>query len=186
MLVEIVVKEIRPKLKKALEFLGTELSNIHTGRATTSLVDSILVDVYGTKQAIKQLASIIIPEPKQILIQPWDKSVTSQIEVAIRESNLGFSPTNTGEMIRVSIPELTEERRKEFIRVAREKTEEAKVSVRNARTEAWNAIKKAKTAGEIGEDEMYRGEHQIQEEIDKYNKQIETLLESKEKELMEI
>lgn len=186
MQVEEIVKGLTPKLKKAVDFLEQELATIHTGRASSNMLDSIMVDVYGTKQAIKQIANVMIPEPRQILIQPWDKGVTGQIESAIRDANMGFSPVNTGDMIRVTIPELTEERRKEYIRVAREKTEEAKVSIRNSRSEAWTAIKKAKTDSEIGEDEMYRGEHRIQEEVDKFNKNIEEHFERKEKELLEI
>lgn len=186
MQVEAILKEMTPKFVKAVEFLELELSNIHTGRASVNLIDSIVVEAYGTKQAIKQIASITIPEARQILIQPWDRAVVNQIETAIRESNLGFSPVNTGDTIRVTIPELTEERRKEFIRVAKEKTEEARVSIRNARAEAWNTIKKTKNDGDISEDEMYRGEHRIQEEVDEYNKQVENLFSEKEKELMVI
>lgn len=186
MLVEDIVRDLKPKLESSSDFLNTELSNIHTGRASVNMVDSILVDVYGSKQAIKQIANISIPEPRQILIQPWDRSVTGQIETAIRDSGLGFSPVNTGDMIRVTIPELTEDRRKDFIKVTKEKAEEARVSIRNARAEAWNIIKKAKVDGDIGEDDMYRGENMIQAEVDKYNQKIETLLETKEKELMEI
>jgi ribosome recycling factor len=186
MQIEDLLKEATPRFIKAVEFLEAELSNIHTGRASANLVDSILVDAYGSKQAIKQIANISIPEPRQILIQPWDKVMVGSIETAIRESNLGFSPVNTGDMVRVTIPELTEDRRKEFIKQAKEKAEEARVSIRTARSETWNAIKKAKTDGEIGEDEMYRGEHRIQEEVDKYNKQIEELLDVKEKELLVI
>jgi len=181
-----IAKELTPKLAKALEFLRSELANIHTGRASASMVDSILIEAYGTKQVIKQVANIMIPEPRQILIQPWDKAITGQIETAIRLANLGLSPVNTGDAIRVTIPELTEERRKDFTKIAHEKTEEARVSIRNSRAEAWNAVKKAKNDGEIGEDEMYRGEHLIQTEVDRYNKQVEELFLKKEKELMEI
>lgn len=186
MLIDDVIRDLKPKLDSTVDFLSSELSNIHTGRATVSLVDSIMVDAYGSKQSIKQIANISIPEPRQILIQPWDRSITGQIEAAIRDSNLGFGPVNTGDMIRVNIPELTEERRKEFIKIIKEKAEEARVSIRNVRAEAWNTVKKAKTDGEIGEDDMYRGENMIQAEVDKYNQKVENLLEAKEKELMEI
>ncbi len=186
MKVDEIIKELAPKLSKAVEYFESELANIHTGRASANMVDSIMFEAYGTKQTIKQVANIMIPEPRQILIQPWDKGITGQIETAIRNSNLGFSPVNTGDAIRVNIPELTEERRKDFIKIAHEKAEEARVSVRNSRAEAWNGVKKAKNDSEIGEDEMYRGEHVIQAEIDKCNKQIEELSGKKEKELMEI
>jgi ribosome recycling factor len=186
MLVDDIVNGLKPKLESTTEFLNNELMNVHTGRATVGLVDSIVIDVYGSKQSIKQIANISIPEPRQILIQPWDRTITGQIESAIRDSKLGFSPVNTGDMIRVTIPELTEDRRKEFIKLIKEKAEEARVSIRNARSESWNVIKKAKVDGEIGEDDMYRGENRIQELVDKYNQQIENMLEKKEKELMEI
>ena len=186
MLVDQVIKELVPKIDGTLEFLNDELATIHTGRASTNMVESILVDVYGSKQSIKQIASITIPESRQILIHPWDKAITGQIETAIRESNLGLSPVNTGDAIRVNIPELTEDRRKEISKIAKEKSEDARVSIRNSRTEAWNAVKKAKSTNEIGEDEMYRGEHRIQEEVDKANQKVEEILAHKEKELMEL
>ena len=185
-MVESYIREIAPKIEKAISHLDSELATIHTGRASVSLVDSIVVDVYGVKQAIKQVASITIPEPKQILLQPWDKSIVSQIEKAIRESDLKFNPVNTGDSIRINIPELTEERRKEYVKIVREKGEEAKVTVRTARQEVWNEIKKAKTDGKIGEDDMYRGENLLQQEIDKANKSIDQQVDSKEKELMEV
>jgi ribosome recycling factor len=185
-MLEDYLKELRPRLEKALEHLTAELANVHTGRASTSLVEDILVDAYGTKQPIKAVANISIPEPRQILIHPWDKGNASQIESAIRESNLGLSPVNAGDVIRVNIPELTEERRKEFVKVVRNQSEEAKVAIRNARQDVVNEIKKDKTEGNISEDEMYRGENEIQKEVDKYNKKVEELLAEKEKELLEI
>jgi ribosome recycling factor len=180
------VKELTPKLDKSVEFLTNELGNIHTGRASVSLVDEILVDVYGMKQSIKQIANITIPEARQIVIQPWDKGVVSQIEAALRDSSLGFNPINTGDVIRINLPELTEERRREFVKVAKEKAEEARVGIRTARGEVWNIIKKAKTDGQISEDDMYRGEGDIQKLVDGYNKKIEDILSQKEKELLEV
>lgn len=180
------LKELTPKLDKSIEFLQTELNNIHTGRASVSMVDSILVDVYGTKQSIRQIANITIPEARQILIQPWDRSVTVQIEAAIRESSLGFNPVNAGDVIRINIPELTEERRREYVKVCKEKAEEARVAIRNARGDAWNAIKKAKINSEISEDDMYRGEEEIQKMVDSYNKKVEEIFSAKEKELLEV
>lgn len=180
------VKELAPKLDKSVEFLEDELSNIHTGRANVSLVDEILIDVYGTKQPLKAVANITIPEARQILIQPWDKGVVSQIESAIRDSSLGVNPINTGDVIRINLPELTEERRRDFVKLAKEKTEEARVGIRTARSEVWNAIKKSKTDGEISEDDMYHGEAEIQKLVDSYNKKVEDILGLKEKELLEI
>lgn len=180
------VKELAPKLDKSVEFLESELSNIHTGRASVSLVDDILVDAYGSKQPLKAVANITIPEARQILIQPWDKGVVSQIEAAIRDAGLGFNPINTGDVVRINIPELTEERRREFVKIAKEKTEEARVGIRTARGDVWNAIKKAKTDGEISEDDMYHGEAEIQKLVDAYNKKVEDIFAAKEKELLEV
>jgi ribosome recycling factor len=185
-MIEQYLKELTPKAEKAVEFLESELSAIHTGRASTSLVDTILVDAYGGKQEIRQIANITVPEARQILIQPWDRMLTASIEKAIRESDLGFNPVNAGDVIRINIPELTQERRQEFAKVAKEKAEDAKVAIRNARQDTINQIKKAKTDGEIGEDEMYRGEGEVQKIVEKYNKQIEEILGAKEKELLEI
>lgn len=185
-MVQEIIKETEPKFKKAVEILREEMATIHTGRASASLVDGILVDVYGTKNPVKTIANISIPEPKSILIQPWDKANLSQIETAIRESDLKLNPVNTGENIRINLPELTEDRRKEFARIAKEKAESARVSVRNVRGEAWNRIKRAKSDGDISEDDMYYGEEQLQKIVDKYNKEIEEVLASKEKELLTI
>lgn len=185
-MIQELVKETEPKFKKALEMLEEELATIHTGRASVSLVDSIMVDVYGTKSPIKAVANISIPDPKSILIQPWDKSNISQIEAAIRESDLNLNPTNTGENIRINLPELTEDRRKEFVKMAKEKAENVRVSIRNVRGEAWNTIKKAKTDGKISEDDMYYGEEQLQKVVDRYNAQVEEMLVKKEKDLLTI
>lgn len=180
------LKELTPRLDKSIEHLQSELSNIHTGRASVSMVDSILVDVYGTKQSIKQIANITIPEARQILIQPWDRSVTVHVESALRDSGLGLNPVNAGDVIRVNIPELTEERRKEYIKICREKVEEARVAIRNARGEVWSVVKKAKSNGDISEDDMYRGEDEIQKIVDCYNKKVEDVFNAKEKELLEV
>ena len=185
-MIQEIIKETEPKFKRAITILEEEMATIHTGRASASLIDGILVDVYGTKNPIKTIANISIPEPKSILIQPWDKSNTSQIEAAIRESDLKLNPVNTGENIRINLPELTEDRRKEFVKIAKEKAENARVSVRNIRGEAWNAIKKAKAGGRISEDDMYYGEEQLQKIVDKHNKDIEDLLAGKEKDLLTI
>ncbi len=185
-MVDAILKGLPAKLDKSIEFLVSELSNIHTGRASVSMVDDLLVTAYGSKQQLKQVANITIPEARQILIQPWDKGIVGQIESAIRDSDMGFNPVNTGDVVRINIPELTEDRRRDYVKIAKEKAEEARVGIRNARTEAWNAIKKAKTDGEISEDDMYRGEAEIQKQVDSYNKKVEEILVQKEKELLEV
>lgn len=185
-MLENYIKELSPKLDKSIEFLDSELSSIHTGRASVSLVDDVVVDAYGSKQALKQVANITIPEARQIAIQPWDKGIVNQIEAALRDSELGFNPINTGDMIRINLPELTEERRREYVKLAKEKAEEARVGIRTARGDIWNAIKKAKTDGDISEDDMYHGEAEIQKLVDNYNKKVEDILSHKEKELLEV
>lgn len=185
-MIQETIKEAEPRFKKAIEILEEDMASIHTGRASSSLVDSILVDVYGAKTPIKAIANISIPEPRSILIQPWDRGNISQIETAIRESDLKLNPVNTGENIRINLPELTEDRRKEFVKLAKEKAESARVSVRNIRGEAWNTIKKLKVDGKVSEDDMYYGEEQLQKTVDKYNKEIEDILSKKESELLTI
>ncbi len=185
-MIQELIKEAEPKFQKSVEVMEEELAALHTGRASVSLVDSIMVDVYGTKSPIKAVANISIPEPRSILIQPWDKSNISQIESAIRDSDMKLNPVNTGENIRINLPELTEERRQEFVKIAKEKAENAKISVRNVRGDVLNAIKKAKADGKIGEDDMYYGEEQLQKVVDTYNGKIEESLSRKEKELLTI
>jgi ribosome recycling factor len=185
-MVNTYVKELSPKLDRAIEHFESELATIHTGRATVSLVDEVLVDAYGSKQQLKQVANITIPEARQILIQPWDKGIVNQIDAALRDADLGFNPVNTGDLIRINIPELTEERRRDFVKIAKEKAEEARVTIRNGRSDVWNAIKKAKTDGEISEDDMYYGEAEIQKLVDSYNKRVEDIFSNKEKELLEV
>ena len=185
-MVEELIKETEPKFQKTLEIMEEEMATIHTGRASVAMVDNIMVDVYGAKNPIKAVATITIPEPRSILIQPWDQANLSRIESAIRESDLKLNPVNTGENLRINLPELTEERRKEFVKIAHEKAENARISVRNIRGDVLNQIKKAKSDGEIGEDDMYYGENELQKVVDKHNAQIEEILSGKEKDLLTI
>lgn len=180
------LNELTPKLEKALNHLETELSTIHTGRAQASLLDGVSVEVYGQRQPVKAIASISIPEPRQIVIQPWDKSIASQIEGAIRDSDLGLNPVNAGDVIRINIPELTTERRQQFVKMAKEMTEEARIAVRNARQDVLNEAKKAKNSSEISEDELHRAETEVQKFVEKYNKSIDDIFHAKEKELTQI
>ena len=172
--------------QKAIEHLKTELSNIHTGRANVSLICDVLVEVYGTKQQLKQVANITVTDPRSMAVQPWDKGNTIQIESALRDSGLGFGVANSGDVIRVSIPELNQERRDQYAKLAKEKSEEAKITIRNARQNVWDEAKKAKAASEISEDEMYFRESEIQKVVEAKNKEIEELLAAKEAELKEV
>lgn len=176
--------DIEQDLAKTIKFLEDELASLHTGRASSSLVEDISVEAYGTETPLKGLANISTPDPKTINLQPWDKSALSSIEKAIRESNLNLSAVNTGELIRVTLPELTQERRQEFVKIAREKAEEARVSIRNHRHEMLEKIKRAKGEKEISEDEAEAKEKDLQKKIDEYNKKVDEILSRKEKGLL--
>lgn len=180
------LKELEEGSKKAIEFLETELGNIHTGRATTGLISDVTVDAYGTKSPLKQIANITVTDPYSLAVQPWDKGNLVQIESALRESGLGFGVVNSGDVIRVTIPALNEERRNEYVKMAKAKAEESKVSLRNVRHGVWEEIKKSKANGQISEDEMYHREQEIQKYIESKNKEIDEILSGKEKELKEV
>ena len=179
------LENIDVELERAIKFLEDEYSSLHTGRANTALVEDIQVESYGSKDPLKSVASISITEPRLINIQPWDKSVLAEIEKAVRESGLNLSPVNTGELVRVTLPELTEERRKQFVKVAKDKAEEAKVSIRGKRHDILDKIKKAKSSGELSEDIASSQEKGLQNKIDEYNKKIEDISARKEKDLLE-
>lgn len=170
------------KMKKVLENVLTRLTTIRAGRANPALVNGIMVEYYGNLTPIQSIANITAPEPKQLLIKPFDKSCLSEIEKAINEANIGINPTNNGEMVILTIPELTEDRRKEYVKLAKNIGEEGKISLRNIRTEAKEEIMKAK----YPEDEEKLYIEDLQELINKYNKLIDEEIKNKEKELMEI
>lgn len=178
--------QIEAGAKKAIEHYEEELLNIRTGRATTGLVSEVLVDVYGSKTPLKQVASITVTDPRSIAVQPWDKGNLVQIETALRDNDLSLGVVNAGDVIRVNVPELTEERRNQYVKLAKEKSEEAKIAIRNIRHDVIEKTKKAKNAGEISEDEMYRREDEVQKFVESQNKKIEEILAAKEKELKEV
>jgi len=181
-----IVDEKKFKLDNAIEHLKKELSNIRTGRANPSLVENLQVEYYGTRTPLLQLASISAPDPRSILIQPWDKNALKDIEKAVQTSPLGINPVNEGNAIRLPIPALTEERRKDLVKVINQKTEEAKISIRNIREEIWRQLKEQKTAGTISEDDMYALQKKLQELVDGYNLQVKEISEGKELEIMTI
>lgn len=170
----------------AVQHLKGELNSIRTGRATPSLVESLTVDYYGAKTPLQQLAAIAAPDPRSLLIQPWDKNSTKDIEKAIQASPLGLNPVNEGNAIRLPIPSLTEERRKELVKIVHQKVEGTKVSIRNIREEMWRTIKEQKKQGRFSEDEMFLHQKELQKMIDQYNGNIRELGEAKEKEIMTI
>jgi ribosome recycling factor len=178
--------EAEEKMDKAVAVAKEDFSSIRTGRATPGMFNKITVDYYGTPTPVGQLASIQAPEARMALISPYDKSTLVAVEKAIRDSDLGVNPSNDGNVIRVVFPQLTEERRKEYIKVARSKAEDAKVSVRNIRRHAKEAIDKLIKDGEVGEDEGKRGEKELDSFTAKHTAQIDDALKHKETELLEV
>jgi len=185
-MVKSLIDSKKTDLEKALEHFKEELSQLRTGRASTSLVDSLMVDYYGSKSPIKQVASITTPDPKTIMIAPWDKDNLVNIEKAVRESQLNLNPMNDGQVIRINIPPLTEERRKELVKVLNQKTEEARVAIRKNREAVWDEIQELEKEGAIGEDDKFSGKEKLQKMIDEYNDKIEEIREKKEQEIMTI
>jgi ribosome recycling factor len=180
-----VLKDTKDKMKKALEALNNELLKVRTGRASAGLVDSVSVEYYGAKTPLNQLASITVPESRLVVIQPWDSTAINDIEKAILKANIGITPSNDGKVIRLSIPPLTEERRKEIVKQVSKICEDYKVGIRNIRRDANEELKAFKKDGDISEDEMFKGQDEVQKLTDSYVKEIENLNKTKEKEILE-
>ena len=174
------------KMTKAVAALHRDFGKLRTGRASTALVDSIKADYYGTPTPICQMASVTVPDSRTITIQPWDKSGFSAVEKAILKSDLGLTPTNDGKVIRIVIPPLTEDRRKELVKVGRKYAEESRVAVRNVRRDAMDKAKAMKKAGELTEDTQKTMEEDVQKLTDKYIKNIDAAVEEKQKEIMAV
>jgi ribosome recycling factor len=179
-------KNADEKMKKAVRALEDEFKTIRTGRASAALFDNIRVDYYDQKVPLNQVATISVPEARLVIIQPWDRSVLSEIEKAIQKSELSVNPNNDGKVIRIAIPPLTEERRKELVKVAKNIAEKSRVTVRNIRRDVNDQLKKMQKDSEISEDQAKRGMDDVQKLTDSYIDQINSILESKEKEIMEI
>lgn len=174
------------KMGKVINAFQRELSTLRAGRATPSLLDRIEVDYYGTMTPLNQLAGVTAPESRLLVIQPWDKQAMGDIEKAILKSDLGLTPNNDGSVIRLTIPQLTEERRKELVKFLRKKAEESKVSVRNIRRDANDSIKQLEKSSDISEDECRRAQDSIQELTNEKIKEIDQIMEVKEMEMMEV
>ena len=181
-----LLKQSEERMKKSLHALEEEFNTIRTGRASASLFDKIKVEYYGNSTPLNQVATISVPEARLVVIQPWDKAVISDIEKAIQKSELSVNPMNDGKVIRINIPPLTEERRKEFAKVAKNMAEQARVAVRNIRRDANDDLKKQQKNGDLSEDEAKRGEDEIQKLTDRFVEEINRVLETKEKEILEI
>jgi ribosome recycling factor len=178
--------EAEEKMEKAVAVAKEEFATIRTGRAHPAMFGKITAEYYGTQTPVNQLASFHIPEPRMVVIQPFDKSALASIEKSIRNSDLGVNPANDGSIIRVVFPELSEERRKEYIKIARHKAEDSRVSIRNIRRHAKDSLDKLIKSGEAGEDEVHRAERELEELTHTYVGQIDELLKHKETELLEV
>ena len=185
-MIEGIVKSTTEKMEQALEGIHHELSTIRTGKASTGLVEHLQIEAYGTKMPLNQLATINAPEPRLLLIQPWDKSLIGSITKAIQTSDLGLTPSNDSHVIRVPIPTLNEERRKELVRLAHKTAEQGRVSVRHWRREANEQLKSIQKDGKISEDNERDGLEQIQILTDKYIEKLDSVLKTKEEEIMEV
>ena len=180
-----IYQETSDNMGKSITSLENEFKRIRTGRASLSILDGIRVDYYGTLTPLNQMASLSVPESRLISIQPWDVSVIKEIEKAILKSDLGLTPSSDGKIIRIAIPPLTEERRKELVKVINKMSEEHKVAVRNLRRDANDMIKELKKEGEISEDEAFKAQDQVQKITDEHIKLIDEINNKKEKEILE-
>ncbi|MFZ5591048.1 MAG: ribosome recycling factor [Bacillota bacterium] len=181
-----LIAEAEANMKKTVEVVKKEFASLRAGRATPALLDKITVNYYGTPTPLNQLANISVPEARLLVIQPWDKSALPEIEKAILKSDLGITPTSDGTVVRLQIPQLTKERRAELVKVIKKKAEEGRVAIRNVRRDANDALKAKEKKGEISEDELKRSQDEVQKITDKYIKEIDTLLQNKEQEIMSI
>jgi ribosome recycling factor len=181
-----VLKDARERMDKTVESLHSDLRSIRTGRASPALVEKLTVDYYGAPTPLNQLAGITVPEPRMLMIRPWDRNTMGIIEKSILKSDLGLTPTNDGQVIRLVIPQLTEERRRDLTKQVAKRVEEARVSVRNIRRDAMDMLRDLEKEKMISEDEMYEGRDETQELTDKYIKQMDEIGKAKEAEIMEV
>ena len=186
--VELIIEEAKDRMQKALEHLEHELAHLRAGRATPALLDGITVDYYGTPTPLSQVANMSVPDPRQILIQPWEAKMLGEIEKAILKSDIGITPTNDGKIIRLSIPSLTEERRQQIVKHAKKLAEDARVAVRSVRRDINDEIKKKSKDknAHVSEDETKKLQDDVQKTTDSYIKKIDDLLAHKEKEIMTV
>ena len=184
-MIESMYQETKESMQKSIDALKSEFKKIRTGRASLSILDDIRVDYYGTLTPLNQMASLSTPESRLIMIQPWDVSVIKDVEKAILKSDLGLMPSNDGKVIRISIPPLTEERRKQLVKVIYKKSEEHKISVRNIRRDTNDLLKSLKKDGDISEDDAFKAQDQVQKITDEHIKLIDDVCKNKEKEILE-
>lgn len=181
-----VIEETRDRMGKSEKAFEKELTKVRTGRASQSMLDGVRVDYYGTPTLLPQMATVSIPESRMITVKPWDLSVIKEVEKAILKANLGLTPSSDGKLIRISIPPLTEDRRKEIAKSAAKICEDYKVAVRNIRRDSNEMIKDLQKEGDISEDENFKGQKMIQEMTDQYIKKLDSIFAAKEKEILEV
>ncbi len=179
-------KKIHSKMTGTIDSFKKDLSSIRTGRASLALLDGIMVDYYGTLTPVNQVATLGVPDPRMITIQPWDQNIISNLEKAILKSDLDLTPTNDGKTIRISIPPLTEERRKQLVKVVKKKAEEARIVIRNIRRDMNEQLKRIEKEEHRSEDEIKRSQNEVQKITDSYIKKVDEILEHKEREIMEV
>ena len=180
------LKDAKRRMAGAVAALGSEFGSVRTGRASTTLLDRVTVDAYGTRTPLNQLATIHAPEPRLLTIQPFDRTIMASVEKAIMESDLGLTPNNDGQTIRLSIPQLTEERRKEMVRLVHKMAEEGRIAVRNVRRDVLNDMKRAEKDGEVSKDELKSAQDEVQKLTDAEVKAIDGLMARKEAEILEV
>ena len=185
-MVEDIIADVEDRMKKSVTALQKEFAAIRTGRANPAMFDGIKVSVYGTEMPLNQVATISCPEPRLVVIQPWDRSNLSEVEKSILKSELSLNPSNDGNLIRIQIPDLTEERRREYVKFAKQKAEECRVAVRNVRRDGNDLIKDLEKDKEISEDDVKNALARIQKTTDKYIDEIQKLTDNKEKEILSI
>jgi ribosome recycling factor len=184
--VDELIADATRRMDKSVESTRTEFNTVRTGRASAALLDRVQIDYYGQQTPLKQLATINVPEPRMLTIQPFDPSSIKAIEKAIQESDLGLTPSNDGKLIRLPMPQPNEERRKELVKVVRKLAEEGRVAVRNVRRDVVHHLKELSTKGEVGSDDEHRAEERVQKLTDEHTKTIDDLLKHKEAEIMEV
>lgn len=179
-----LIDELKTELNKTVDHFKSELSALQAGRATPAILEDLEVRCYGDVFPLKQLANIQMPEPRSILVKPWDRSILKEIESAIRNSSLDLSPVVDSDSIRLKVPSLTEEKRKELVKILNDKTEETRISIRKQREEIWRKIQDMEKEKEISEDDKFKAKDKLQEVIDEFNKKVEEIKEKKENDLM--
>jgi ribosome recycling factor len=185
-MIDDVIKDLSASIRSAHEALKRDLSKLRTGRATAAMLDNVRVDYYGTLTPLAQMANVNVPEPRLLTVKPWDKSQVKAVEKAIRDGDLGLNPQADGDLIRIPIPPLNEERRKELVKVARKSGEECKVAIRKVRHDALDMLSEAEKEGELSADEVDRGKKKVEETVSEGTKQVDAILAHKEKDILEI